>query len=188
MKFYKQEFEGVWLVEAEPIVDNRGVFRRHFCQREFHEFGLGINIAQTNISENKNKYTLRGFHYQRPPHGEDKIITCLNGAIYNVIIDLRPDSKTFLKWMYIELKAEDFFSIYIPSGCANSFLTLKDSTTILYYMSEFYAPGSYAGIRYNDPLFSVKWPAEPLVISERDIEFPDFVPPSADSSRASPEP
>ena len=174
MKFHKQEFEGVWVVEAEPFSDNRGTFRRHFCQKEFDEVGLGINIAQTNISENKKKHTLRGFHYQLPPHEEDKLLTCMKGAIYDVMVDLRPNSKTYLKWMSVELNSEDNLSLYVPSGCANSFLTLKDSTTVLYYMSEFFSPDSYAGFRYNDPMFSVKWPAEPAVISEKDRSFPDF--------------
>ena len=178
MKFHKQQFEGVWIIEAEPIADNRGVFRRHFCQKEFQEIGLDIKIVQTNISENKKKHTLRGFHYQLPPHEEAKVLTCLKGAVYDVIVDLRPDSESYLKWMPFELKEGDNLSLYVPSGCANGYLTLEDSTTILYYMSEFYSPGSYTGFRYNDPLFSVKWPAEPAVISEKDENFDDFDPQS----------
>jgi len=176
MKFHKQQFEGVWLIEAEPIADNRGAFRRHFCQKEFQEIGLDMKIVQTNISENKNKYTLRGFHYQLPPHEETKILTCLKGAFYNVIIDLRSNSESYLKWISFELKAGDNLSLYVPSGCANCWLTLEDSTTILYYMSEFYSPGSYTGFRYNDPFFSVQWPAEPAVISEKDERFDNFDP------------
>ena len=178
MKFHKQDFEGVWLIEAEPIMDSRGAFRRHFCQKEFEKVGLEENIVQTNISENKRKHTLRGFHFQLPPFEEAKVLTCFQGAFYDVIIDLRPESKTFLKWMPIELAAEDNLSLYVPSGCANGYLTLEDSTTILYYMSEFYAPDSYTGFRYNDPLFSVEWPAEPSVISSKDAGFVDFNPQS----------
>ena len=178
MKFHKQQFEGVWLIEAEPIADSRGAFRRHFCQKEFQEIGLDIEIVQTNISENQKKHTLRGFHYQLPPHEEAKVLTCLQGAIYDVIVDLRPDSESYLKWLPVELKAEDNLSLYVPSGCANGYLTLEDSATILYYMSEFYSPGSYTGFRYNDPLFSVKWPAEPVVISEKDVSFDNFCPQS----------
>ena len=178
MKFHKQQFEGVWLIEAEPIADIRGAFRRHFCQKEFEEFNLETKIVQTNISENKNKHTLRGFHYQLPPHEEVKTMTCLKGGIYDVIVDLRPNSESFLKWMSFELKEEDNLSLYIPSGFANSYLTLEDSTTVLYYMSEFYFPGSYTGFRYNDPLFSVKWPAEPSIISEKDLNLEDFNPDS----------
>jgi len=171
---HKQQFEGVWLIEAEPITDNRGVFRRHFCQKEFQKFGLEPKFVQTNISENKKKNTLRGFHYQLPPHEEAKTLTCFEGALYDVIVDLRPDSESFLQWMSFELKAEDNLSLYIPSGFANGYLTLEDSTKVLYYMSEFYSPESYTGFRYNDPLFSVKWPAEPSIISEKDLMFDDF--------------
>ena len=176
MKFHKQKFEGVWIIEAEPITDDRGAFRRHFCQKEFQKIGLETQIVQTNISENKKKHTLRGFHYQLPPHDEAKVLSCFKGAFFDVIVDLRPNSETFLKWMSIEIKAGDNISIYVPSGCANGYLTLENSTTILYYMSEFYSPGSYTGFRYNDPLFSVKWPAEPAVISEKDSKFDDFNP------------
>ena len=178
MIFQKQQIEGVWLINAEPVKDSRGAFRRHFCQNELEQAGLRFNIAQTNISENKTKYTLRGFHYQLPPHEEDKILTCMQGALYDVIVDLRPNSETFLKWMPVELSAGDNLSVYIPAGCANAFLTLQDSTTILYYMSEFYNPGSYTGFRYNDHLFAVKWPAQPAVISDKDKSFDDFDPSS----------
>jgi len=176
MKFHKQRFEGVWVIEAEPISDNRGSFRRHFCQKEFQKIGLETQIVQTNFSENKSKHTLRGFHYQLAPYEEAKVLTCVEGEFYDVIIDLRPDSETFLQWMSVQLKAGDNLSLYIPYGCANGYLTLKDSTKILYYMSEFYSPGSYTGFRYNDPLFSVKWPAEPAFISEKDSKFDDVDP------------
>ena len=174
MKFHKQQFEGTWLIEAEPIADNRGAFRRHFCQKEFQEIGLDIKIVQTNISENKNKHTLRGFHYQLPPHEEAKILTCLKGAFYNVIIDLRSNSETYLKWISFELKAGDNLSLHVPSGCANSWLTLEDSTTILYYMSEFFHANSYRGFRYNDPNFLINWPFDPKVISLKDQSYPDL--------------
>jgi dTDP-4-dehydrorhamnose 3,5-epimerase len=176
MIFTEQEIKDVWVIEAEPIADSRGAFRRHFCQNEFRKIGLQVDIAQTNISENKNKHTLRGFHYQLAPHEEDKVLTCMQGALYDVIIDLRPSSETFLKWIPIQLKAEDNLSIYVPAGCANAYLTLKNSTTILYYMSEYYQPSSYTGFRYNDPLFSVEWPVEPDFISEKDKSFDDFDP------------
>lgn len=176
MKFHKQQFEGVWLIEAEPIPDNRGAFRRHFCQKEFQEIGLEFNIVQTNISQNNKKHTLRGFHYQLPPHEEAKVLSCFEGTFYDVIVDLRPHSESYLKWMSFELRAGDNFSLYVPAGFANGYLSLEDSTTILYYMSEFYSPGSYTGFRYNDPLFSVEWPAQPAVISDKDKGFKDFDP------------
>ena len=174
MKFYEQEIKGLWLIEAEPVIDARGAFRRHFCQKEYEKYGLQTEIAQTNISENPKKYTLRGFHYQVNPFEENKTLTCLQGSLYDVIVDIRPDSKTFLKWISIELVAGDNLSLYIPAGCANSYLTLEDSTVILYYMSEFYAPDSYRGFRYNDPSFSINWPSEPEVISSKDQNFPDL--------------
>jgi dTDP-4-dehydrorhamnose 3,5-epimerase len=178
MKFYEQEFKGVWLIESEPVIDSRGLFHRHFCQREFDKAGIHTKIVQTNISENPKPLTLRGFHYQTKPSEEEKIITCLQGALFYVVVDLRPNSNTFLKWMSVELTDKDNFSIYIPFGCANAYLTMKASTTILYYMSEFYSPGSYRGFRYNDPLFSVNWPSEPVFISEKDNSFIDFDPSS----------
>ena len=178
----EQEFKDVWLIQAEPISDRRGSLRRHFCQNEFKLTGLQMNIAQTNISENFNKHTLRGFHYQSAPHEENKILTCLQGSFYDVIVDLRPNSETFLKWMALELSMGDNLSVYVPAGCANAYLTLSKSTTILYYMSEFYNPNSYTGFRYDDPLFSVKWPSEPAVISEKDKSFDNFDPSSIKST------
>ena len=178
MKFIKTHINDVHIIEPEPHEDSRGMLRRHFCRREFRDNGLMTDIKQCNVSENNSKHTLRGFHYQLPPHEEVKTITCLQGAFYDVIVDLRRDSESFLKWMSFELKEEDNLSLYIPSGFANSYLTLEDSTTVLYYMSEFYFPGSYAGFRYSDPLFSVKWPAEPSIISEKDLNLEDFNPDS----------
>ena len=178
MIFKEQQIKGVWIIEAEMIGDNRGAFRRHFCQNEFKQAGLQTNIVQTNISENRKKHTLRGFHFQMAPHQEDKVLTCMQGAFYDIIVDLRPDSETYLKWMPVELHADDNLSVYVPSGCANAYLTLEDSTTILYYMSEFYSPGSYTGFRFDDPLFKVKWPAPPAVISDKDQNFTDFDPAS----------
>ena len=134
-----------------------------------------MNIAQTNISKNHNKHTLRGFHYQSAPHEENKILTCLQGSFYDVIVDLRPNSETFLKWMAFELAMGDNLSIYVPAGCANAFLTMSDNTIVHYYMSDSFSPKTYRGIRYNDCMFSVEWPFEPKVISEKDLNFPDFI-------------
>jgi dTDP-4-dehydrorhamnose 3,5-epimerase len=176
MKFHKQKIDGVWLIEADPFKDDRGMFFRHFCQREFSGKGLESRILQTNVSKNTAKHTLRGMHYQLKPFGEYKTMLCMTGAIYDIIVDLRPDSATFLKWISVELNAPEPLSLHIPAGCANGYMTLKNDTTILYYMSEFYAPEAYQGFRHNDPLFDFKWPAEPLVISEKDRTFPDFNP------------
>ena len=176
MKFVEQEIQGVWLIEAEPVVDERGRFRRHFCRKEFEARGIETGIIQTNISENNDSFTLRGFHYQMKPFEESKTISCPTGAIHCVVVDLRPESKTFLKWVGTNLTSGNMISLHIPSGCANAYLTLEKNTMILYYMSEFYSPDFYTGFRYNDPLLSIQWPAEPKVISERDQNFPDFDP------------
>ncbi len=174
MKFYEQDIKGVWLIEAEPVTDARGSFRRHFCQKEYEDNGLQSKIVQTNISENPQKHTLRGFHYQVRPFEENKTLTCLQGSLFDVIVDLRSDSDTFLKWISVGLTAGDNLSLYVPAGCANAYLTLEDSTIILYYMSEFFAPESYSGFRYNDPKLSVDWPSEPALISSKDQNYPDL--------------
>jgi len=174
VKFSEQKIKGVWLIEAEPVVDARGSFRRHFCQNECKKKGLHFKVVQTNISENPKKYTLRGFHYQIKPFEESKILTCLQGRLYDVIVDLRSDSDTFLKCMSIELAQGDNLSLHIPAGCANAYLTLKNSTTILYYMAEFFNSESYRGFRYNDPSFAISWPSEPEVISSKDKNYPDL--------------
>ena len=176
MKFVELEIPGVWLIEPEPFVDDRGVFRRHFCQKEFDERGIESRICQTNISENWVKYSLRGFHYQIKPYGECKTISCLQGAVYDIVVDLRPESQSFLRWLSVEIDSKNHLSLHVPAGCANAYLTLEDQTMIHYYMSEFYHPESYRGFRYNDPLFNFVWPAEPKVISEKDRNFSNFDP------------
>jgi dTDP-4-dehydrorhamnose 3,5-epimerase len=180
MKFHKQKIPGVWIIEAEPFTDHRGRFRRHYCQKEYEKHGLETNIVQTNISENKMKHTLRGFHFQKKPYGECKTFSCLQGSVYDIVVDLRPGSETFLKWISLKLKGEDFLSLHIPHGCANAFLTQEDSTTMLYYASEYYRPEFESGVRYNDPTFNFEWPVEPSVISEKDKSFPNLDPHSAD--------
>ena len=153
MKFSEQKLEGVYLIEPEPHEDKRGMLRRHYCQREFQDNKLMNNIRQTNVSENREKYTLRGFHYQLPPNGENKVVSCIKGSIYDIVVDLRERSETYLQWESFELTEENRLSIYVPIGCANAYLTLKDNTWILYYHSEFYTPEEESGIRYNDSLF-----------------------------------
>lgn len=178
MKFFEQKIPNVYLIEPEPFMDKRGLLRRNFCHREFSEHGILIDIKQCNISENKNKYTLRGFHYQRPPHQEGKVLSCIRGSIYDIVLDLRHDSRGYLQWLAVELTEENRLSLYVPAGCANAYLTLEENTWILYYHSEFYTPNVEGGIRYNDPFFQFKWPAEPLVISEKDLDYPPFIPAS----------
>ena len=174
MIFHKQKLSGVFTIEPEPYSDERGLLRRHFCQREFAEEGIIIDIRQCNVSENKLRHTLRGFHYQVPPYGENKILSCMKGAIYDVVTDLREESDTYLRWESFELTEENRLSLYVPIGCANAYLTLCDNTWIFYFHSEFYNPSSEGGIRYNDPFFKFEWPAEPEVIAGKDLNFPDF--------------
>lgn len=174
MKFSEQRLGGVFLIEPKLIEDRRGVFHRHFCQREFEQHGLIPDIRQCNVSENHLKFTLRGFHYQSPPHGEGKTLACLTGAIYDIVVDLRPSSSTYRKWISLELNAEDRKSLYLPPGCANAFLTLEDHSVVFYCHSEFYTPGAERGVRFNDPQFDFKWPHEPVVISDKDRSHPDY--------------
>src|SRR3989338_4484815 len=175
MKFLKQKIADVFLIEPEPFIDRRGLFRRQFCQRELFDHGIRFDVRQCSISENKLRHTCRGLHYQKAPHQEGKILSCLKGSIHDVIVDLRPGSATYLQWMAVGLNEGNRVSLYVPPGCANGYMTLADDTWIFYYHSEFYTPGSESGIRYNDPYFTFKWPAEPAVISEKDLHFPDFI-------------
>jgi dTDP-4-dehydrorhamnose 3,5-epimerase len=175
MKFISQNLPGVFLIEPEPFVDDRGMFRRHYCQRELEQHGITCRIAQANVSENKFKHTLRGFHFQVAPHAEGKTLSCLFGKIYDVVVDLRPASPTYLQWQAFDLNQDNRRSVHIPPGCANAFLTLEDNCMIQYYCSEFYFAAAERGIRYNDPSFKFTWPVEAKVISERDRNHPDYV-------------
>ncbi len=174
MRFRELDIAGAWLIEPELVSDVRGVFRRHFCQEEFAAHGLASRVMQGNVSENPHVHTLRGFHYQLAPYAEGKTISCFGGAVYDIIVDLRRDAKSFLRWIALTLHSKDRTSLHIPPGCANAYLTLEPDTVVHYYMSELYEPSSYRGLRYNDPAFKFEWPAKPQVISEKDSSFPDF--------------
>ena len=175
MKFISQKINDLFLIIPDLHSDNRGVFRRSFCKEIFEKNGVNFNSLQGNISENFNKHTLRGFHYQSSPSDESKIITCVTGALFNIVLDLRKKSKTYKQWSSLEIDSNKRQSIYVPAGCANAFLTLEDNTIVHYYMNDLYNPNTYKGIRYNDPLFSFKWPCEPKIISEKDLNLPDFI-------------
>ncbi len=168
----KFEFQGMYLLSADIHSDERGKFRRHFCQKSLVEQGIDFTVAQANISENTSKWTLRGFHFQHSPHQEQKILTVLSGRIFNVTVDLRPESPTFLRHICRYFSALDRVSLLIPAGTANAFLTCEDNTLVHYYMSEYFAPDSYAGFHYLDPFLSIKWPHQPINISERDRVLP----------------
>lgn len=155
--------------------DERGYFGRTWCKKEFEKRGLNTNIVQCNLSHNLKKSTLRGMHYQRYPYEEAKIVSCVSGAIYDVVVDIRPDSPTFKEWISIELSEENKQMLYISEGFAHGFQTLEDETTVYYQMSEYYCPEHAAGFRYNDPCFNIKWPADDnVIISKRDLSFEDF--------------
>ena len=176
MKFESTDIPGVTLIHGEPFRDDRGVFRRHFCEKELYSAGLDSCVKQSNLSENYKKGTLRGFHYQTGEHAESKTMSAIVGSFYDIVVDLRPDSPTYLKWQGFTIKASERTAIHIPRGCANSFLTLEDNTVIHYYCSNFYQPDAERGVRYNDPLFNFKWPLKPASISTKDLSHPDFTP------------
>jgi len=183
VKFHPQRIPQVFLIEPEPFIDQRGLLRRHYCQKEFAPHNILQEIKQCNISENRRRHTLRGFHFQKPPYEEGRVLSCVKGAIYDIIVDLRSNSSTYLTWISAELSDENRLSLYTPPGCANGYLTLQDNTWILYYHSQFYTPQAEAGIRYNDPFFNFAWPVEPAVISQKDLHYPDFVPSQMENSQ-----
>jgi dTDP-4-dehydrorhamnose 3,5-epimerase len=156
-------------------VDQRGFFARAYCEREFESHKLKSCFVQCNISFNKLKGTLRGMHFQAPPHAEAKLIRCTRGVIYDVIVDLRPESSTFKQYFTAVLSAENGKMLYVPQGFAHGFQTLEDSTEVFYQMSQFYAPEHARGIRWNDPAFGIEWPAGERIILDRDQSYPDFV-------------
>ena len=174
MKFEKTKLDGAWIIDINKLEDERGFFARTFCQKEFIEHGLKTRIAQCNVSYNKKKGTFRGMHLQVSPFQEAKLVQCTSGAIHDVIIDLRPDSPTYLEHIGVNLSAQDYRMLYIPEGFAHGFLTLEENTNVFYQMSEFYAPECARGFRWNDPAFKMSLPAEIQVISERDANYPNF--------------
>jgi dTDP-4-dehydrorhamnose 3,5-epimerase len=174
MIFTETKLKGAFIIEPERQEDERGFFARTFCQEEFKAHGLNPNLVQCSISFNKKKGTVRGMHCQVAPYQETKLVRCTQGAIYDVIIDLRSDSLTFKKWLAADLTAENRRMFYIPKGFAHGFQTLKDNTEVHYQMSEFYHPESFKGIRWDDSTFNVKWPLSSTVISEKDLSYPDF--------------
>jgi len=174
MRFTPTDLNDAWLIEPEPFRDARGWFARTFCEREFGERGLETRFVQHSTSQNFNRGTLRGMHFQRGTDAEVKLVRCLKGAIYDVIIDLRPDSPTFKRWFGAELTAENVRQLYIPKGFAHGFQTLSDDCEIGYLISEFYAPEASSGVRWDDPAFAITWPMAPTVLSDKDRDWPDF--------------
>ena len=176
MKFIKTKLKGAFLMDLEFLTDERGFFARTCCRKEFEQHGLNSDWVQCNISYNKRKGTLRGMHYQVDPYAETKLVRCTMGAIYDVIVDLRPDSKTYRQWIAAELSAENRKMIYIPQGFAHGFQTLVDNSEVFYQMSAFYAPECARAVRWNDPQFEIRWPETERTISQKDKMIEDFEP------------
>ena len=174
MKFAETPLRGAYLIEPTPISDARGLFARAFCRHEFEEHGLDPDVSQCNISYNVKRGTLRGMHFQRPPHQETKLVRCTTGAVYDAIIDLRPESPSYCKWYGVELTPENRLMLYVPKGFAHGYQTLVDGSEVFYQVSDFYHAGADDGVRWNDPAFSIHWPIEVAVISEKDKAFSDF--------------
>ena len=175
MKLTNVSLPGTYLIELEPIVDERGFFARTWCAQEFKVHGLNPNLAQCSVSFNKHRGTLRGMHYQVEPHQEAKLIRCCSGAIYDVVLDLRPASPAYCKWFAVELTAENRKMLYVPEGVAHGFQTLTEGAEVLYQISESYWPESARGARWNDKLFGIEWPIRDPIISPRDRAFPDYI-------------
>jgi dTDP-4-dehydrorhamnose 3,5-epimerase len=176
MIFKKTRIQGVYLLELERITDERGFFARLWCQTEFSNHGIDSRLVQCNLSFNPRQGTLRGMHYQLPPHEETKVVRCTTGAVFDVAVDLRRDSLTFRQWVGAPLTAENREMLVIPPGCAHGYLTLTDNAEVSYQMSEYYAPQHGTGVRWNDPAFNIQWPGDVKVIADRDRTYPNFNP------------
>ena len=176
MKFIPTLIPGVMRIELEPQADERGSFARTYDEAAFRAHGLEPVGIQCNVSVNARRGTLRGLHYQAPPAEEAKLVSCVRGSLFDVAVDLRPDSPAFRQWLGLELDAEAGQALYIPRGCAHGFLTLVDDTAVCYQMGTEYVPALARGVRWNDPAFSISWPFAPLHLSDRDAAFPDFAP------------
>ncbi len=174
MKFIETPLSGAYIIELEKYADERGYFARTYCQKEFRSRGLHDTFVQSNVSYNKQKGTLRGMHYQAEPYGEVKVVACTAGEIYDVIIDLRPDSETYCRWFGVSLSETYEQSLYIPKGFAHGFQTIRDNSIVHYQMGEFYQPEYARGVRWNDPVFGIQWPLPVSTVSEKDSNYPDF--------------
>ena len=174
MKFKKTKIAGSWVVYLDQIDDERGFFARAWCRKEFASRGISSELAQANLSFSQRAGTFRGMHFQRAPHEEMKMVRCLHGAIFDVVLDLRPDSPTYCQWHGEEINSDNRRMMVVPEGCAHGFQTLVDNTEILYLVSEAYAPESESGVRWDDPTFDIKWPLSASEMSERDSSYPNF--------------
>lgn len=175
MIFHNTEVAGAYLIQPEPIADERGYFARAWCKKQAQELGLAVDMVQMNVSYNKSKGTLRGLHYQLAPYLEAKLVRCTQGAIFDVLIDLRPGSPSFRQWIGLELKGSDQLMLYVPEHCAHGYMTLEDETKVCYLVSQFHSPEAERGIRFDDPAFQIAWPdMQELIVSSKDRSWPDF--------------
>lgn len=174
MIFHTTPIAGVRVIELEKRADERGFFARMFCESEFEAHGLETSYVQINNSFTARRGTIRGLHYQLPPAAEVKVVRCVRGAFWDVVLDLRPDSPTFMQWYGAELSAENRLMMYVPRGCAHGFITLTDDVEAIYFVSSFYAPSEERGIRWDDKRASISWPIEPTEVSAKDLGWPDF--------------
>src|ERR1039457_3821066 len=175
MIFSESALKGAYIIELQPIEDDRGFFARSFCLQEFAAHGLETGVAQCNVSFNRKKGTLRGMHFQLPPKAEAKLVRCTRGVIYDVIIDLRPDSPTYCRWEGVELSADNYRSLYIREGFAHGFQTMADNSEVFYQMYESFTPECAGGVRWDDPAFDVHWPLANPVMSDKDRSHPLYV-------------
>jgi dTDP-4-dehydrorhamnose 3,5-epimerase len=175
MIFETTDIEGASLIRPERHEDERGFFARTYCVRELAEHGLDPQVVQRSVSYNRRRGTLRGMHFQIAPHEETKLVSCSRGEIYDVILDLRPDSASYRRWYAATLTAENGHLLYVPKGCAHGFITLTDDVIVDYQISDFHHPESARGVRYDDPTFKIAWPFPPVVVNVRDLAFPRYV-------------
>lgn len=173
MIFEEQSIPGVFVVEPQPALDERGLFARTYCRREFAERGISFEVAQSSVSFNTRRGTLRGMHLQAPPHEEAKLVRCVAGSVYDAVVDLRAGSPTQFQWVAVELAADRRNALYVPTGLAHGFVTLEDDCELEYLISTPYVPSAATGVRWNDPAFGIIWPSPPTVMSARDAAFPD---------------
>ena len=176
MIFTKTKIPGAVIIELGKFEDERGFFARAWCKNEFETNDLTLEWVQTNLALSRKRGTLRGLHYQAAPYEEAKLMRCIKGAIFDVIIDLRSDSPTYRQWLGVELTADSHKMFYVPEGTAHGYQALTDDAEVLYQVSQFYTPGAERGVRYNDPTFGVEWPLKVQMISDKDRNWPDFLP------------
>ncbi|MFK8015363.1 MAG: dTDP-4-dehydrorhamnose 3,5-epimerase [Gammaproteobacteria bacterium] len=172
MEFKPTAIDGAFLIVPRKIGDERGFFARAWCQQEFADAGLNPTIVQSNMAVSKHKGTLRGLHYQTAPHQEVKIVRCSRGAMFDVIVDVRPDSPTYKKWVGYELNTDNHHALYVPEGCATGYMTLTDDVEMYYHTTAAFAPEAATGVRYDDPAFGIEWPLTPTVLSDQDTQWP----------------